>query len=309
MNQKKRKSQTFMEVVEKGMKEETKFYTARIDRSFKATLGNEEHQSMLEEFLSRILKQSVRILKYMRNEQVVDSVTEKIKVVDLLVLLEDQRIVHVELNNISAGMLEEVQKRNFIYVASDYVDIVQRGDDYSIETPLIAIDLTYGLGDSAELKEVFYFQNDKGKKYIKDLEMIVVNMDRAMEYWYNKDIKKVQENKHLIMLDCGPEDLKILSEGDELVKEFADNIIKLNTNKKFRQLMTVEEDAAKLDRTMMNKARREGLEEGQTIGQAEIIQSFLDSGMSIEEVSKITKMPVEEIEQKLNINSHNNSNL
>ena len=62
-----------------------KFYTAKVDRAFKATLGHEEHKSMLEGFLGRILKKKLKIVKYLRNEQPVRDMKDKIRIVDLLV--------------------------------------------------------------------------------------------------------------------------------------------------------------------------------------------------------------------------------
>ena len=44
-------------------------------------------------------------------------------------------------------------------------------------------------------------------------------MDKIMEYWYNKNIQKVNEYKHLIMLDLKTKDLEKLSKGDDFVEE------------------------------------------------------------------------------------------
>ena len=51
-------------------------------------------------------------------------------------------------------------------------------------------------------------------KYIDNFEMIEFNMDKIMNYWYNSDRKKVNEYKHLIMLDLDEKDLaKLASDG------------------------------------------------------------------------------------------------
>lgn len=57
---------------------------------------------MLEEFLGKILKKNVNIIKYMRNEQTIGSVAEKIRIVDLLVPLKISNILEIT--------LEEVEK-------------------------------------------------------------------------------------------------------------------------------------------------------------------------------------------------------
>ena len=86
-----------------------KFYTAKIDRVFKATIANEKNKDMLEEFLSRILKKKIKIIDYLRNEHPVDTVMEKVKIVDLLVQT-DEMLIHVELNNILEINLKYIQK-------------------------------------------------------------------------------------------------------------------------------------------------------------------------------------------------------
>ena len=173
-----------------------KFYTAKIDRVFKATIANEKNKDMLEEFLSRILKKKIKIIDYLRNEHPVDTVMEKVKIVDLLVQT-DEMLIHVELNNILEINLKYIQKRNFIYVATDYVSLINRGENYNKKTPILAIDLTYGIGKNKELSTTYSYQNEWGEKYIEDLETLVINMDKAMGFWYDKDEERKIGRAHV----------------------------------------------------------------------------------------------------------------
>ena len=178
-------------------------------------------------------------------------------------------------------------------------------DNYSTKTPVLAIDLTYGLGVERDLVDYYYYQNNKGEKYIDDLGTMVINMDKVMESWYNKNTKEVQENKHLICVYCGPEDLKILSKGDKLVEEYTDAITKLNTNDQFRQIMTLEEENAKMDRSNLKRAEEKGFEEGVNIGhekgQSDFIKQMLSNGATIEDISKMSGLPTEEIESLIKV--------
>ena len=272
-----------------------KFYTAKIDRVFKATIANEKNKDMLEEFLSRILKKKIKIIDYLRNEHPVDTVMEKVKIVDLLVQT-DEMLIHVELNNILEINLKYIQKRNFIYVATDYVSLINRGENYNKKTPILAIDLTYGIGKNKELSTTYSYQNEWGEKYIEDLETLVINMDKAMGFWYDKDEERIDENRHLIMLDCEENELKVLSRGDELVEKFKEEVTTLNNNKKFRKAMSAEKEYKMWYNTEINIAKEEGLKEGQT----KIIKSLIESGMSIEKISEITNIEKEFIENLLN---------
>ncbi len=287
------------------------FYRGKVDRVFKATLCNEENQELLEEFLGRILKRKVKIVKYLRNEQPVNTVIEKVKIVDLLVLIENM-LVHVELNNITNEKnIKSIQKRNFTYVASDYVALIKRGETYNNDTKIVAIDLTYGIGENQELIRYFSYQDKTGEKYTDDLETLVINMDKAMKFWYDKNIKEIENNKHLIMLDMDKQGLKRLAKGDELVMKFAEKITDLNENQQFRQLMSTEEDSKKLEKTFIENARKDGEEigimkgrkEGRISGikeeQTKILNNMLKNGFSIIEMSKITNLTPEEINKVL----------
>ena len=79
-----------------------KFYTAKYDRVFKTILCDEDDKSLLQEFLSRLLKRKVEVIQFLRNELPVQTVLERTKTVDVLVKA-DQEYIHIELNsNMSA---------------------------------------------------------------------------------------------------------------------------------------------------------------------------------------------------------------
>ena len=180
-----------------------KFYTAKYDRVFKTILCDEDNKDLFQEILSRLLKKKVEIIEFLRNELPVQTTLEKVKTVDVLVKV-DGEYTHIEINGSSPKYLHI---RNFIYFSTFYCKKVQRGEAYDYVTKFIHIDLTYEMNSEEEYIH-YYIQSDKEVKYLENIEIIEYNMDKIMEYWYNKNIQKVNEYKHLIMLDLETKGLK-----------------------------------------------------------------------------------------------------
>ena len=143
--------------------------------------------------------------------------------------------------------------------------------------------------------EKYYVQTTKGDKYIENFEIIEYNMDKIMGYWYNQDKLNVNKYKHLIMLDLDKDNLKELSNGDELVMDFKDRITKLNEQETFQSAMTYEEDQKLILNTEKHASYDEGKIEGIREGKIEIVKNLLLTNLSLEEIAKVTGLSMNEI--------------
>ena len=283
------------------------FYRGKTDRVFKSILCKEENQRMLEWFLSLTVGRAMKIIKYLRNEQPINRVAEKSKIVDLLVELEGE-MLHLELNNnLDSTKKKSIQRRNFMYVASDYVATIKRGEDYNQDHKMLAIDLSYGLGSKQPLYKYYYVQSEDNEKYIEDIGILVVNMDKVDDIWYNGTKKEKDKIKHLKMLNASKEELLELSKGDKMMEDFTEQIVALNENQQFRRIMSDEEEARMWANTEKNLARETGLREGKIEGkiegkkaaQQDFINKLLEKGKSLSEISEMLDLPVENIQNIL----------
>ena len=110
-------------------------------------------------------------------------------------------------------------------------------------------------------------------------------MDKITDYWYNLDMKKVKEYKHLIMLDLEKDDLDKISNGDDFVKAYEDKVTELNNQETFRSFMSYEED----QRLIQNTEKHMAYEEGTKQEKIEIAKNLLSlRTLSIEDISKAT---------------------
>ena len=120
-------------------------------------------------------------------------------------------------------------------------------------------------------------------------------MDKIMEYWYNESTEKIEEYKHLIMLDLEKESLEKLSERDDFVKEYEERLNKLNEDETFQSAMTYEEDQKLILNTEKNQAYDNGKAEGSIIKSKEIAKSMLNENIDVNIISKCTNLTIEEI--------------
>ena len=268
-----------------------KFYTAKYDRVFKAIFCDEDNKELLREFLSRTLKRKVEIIEFLRNELKVTSTMDKVKIVDVLVKVDDEYL-HIELNSNSDRYLHS---RNFIYFTNIYSRKIVRNEMYDYKTKFLHIDLTYGMSKKIDDVSYYYLMDKNSRKYIENIEIIEFNMDKIMNYWYNLDNKKVNEYKHLIMLDLDKTNLKKISKGDDFVEEFEKKVTDLNEQETFKSAMTYEEDQKLIQNTEKRIAYEEGTKQGMEQRNIEIAKNMLNLNLPIESISKITGLDIDTI--------------
>lgn len=295
------------------MIEQKKFYTAKYDRVFKTVLCDEDNPYLLQEFLSRILKKKVEIIEFLKNELPVRNVLERVKTVDVLVKA-DSEYIHIEVN---IGTPKYLHIRNFIFFSTIYSKKTKRGEKYDTDTKFIHLDFTYSnTEEEHKVKNIakedyieYYVQSSTGEKYVDNIKIIEYNMDKIMEYWYNKNIQKVNEYKHLIMLDLKTKDLEKLSKGDDFVEEVSKKVTELNEQETFQSAMTYEEDQKLILNTEKHISFNEGIEQGieqgivQGIEQGskkeklDIAKKLLSLNISLDDISKATGLSIEEIKK------------
>ena len=134
--------------------------------------------------------------------------------------------------------------------------------------------------------------DENKNKYIDNFEMIEFNMDKIMNYWYNSDRKKVNEYKHLIMLDLDQDNLDKISIGDDFVKEYEKQVTALNNQETFQSFMSYEEDQRLIQNTEKKIAYEDGLEQGISQEKIEIAKNMLKENIDISIISRTTGLDI-----------------
>ena len=268
---------------------EDKFYTCKSDKAFKYLFLNEKNKNLLKELLEFILKEKIDEITLLPTERIDKTLKTRKKNVDVLVKIKD-KIIGIELNSVDYIGL---RPRNMAYLANIYSEYTETSKEYNEEELILQINLTYGMinKDKKELRE-YYVQDNEGKKYVKNLKIIEINMDYYMKIWHNKETKEIEKYKYLIMLDLKDEDLKKLSK-DKVVEEYMNKLNSVNKDPIFKKLMTDEEDRKKYENTIRKNARDEGVIQEKI----EIAKEMLNKGLKLNIISEITGLSIEEIEK------------
>ncbi len=269
-----------------------KYYTGRYDFVFKAVLCDQDNPWLLIEFLNRLLNIKINKIEFKDKARNKRYVNERGKTLDFLAVLDNKEIIHIELNVYYQAYMHV---RNFAYFTELYSKYTKAGENYNEETNFIHIDLTYGIDDNYEYKN-YFVQSIDGSKYIENFSIVEYNMDKLMKYWHEKNYDKIKEFKHLIMLDLDRKDLSNISKGDKFMTDYEKKLNALNDSDVWEPLMTPEEDYQKILNTERYLGKKEGLEEGKL----KTAIDFINNGMDIQEVSKITQIPLESLQKELN---------
>ena len=122
-------------------------------------------------------------------------------------------------------------------------------------------------------------------------------MEKIKNYWYNSDRKKVNEYKHLIMLDLDKNNLDKISIGDDFVKEYEKQVTTLNNQETFQSFMSYEEDQRLIQNTEKKIAYEDGLEQDISQEKVEIAKNMLKDTNDYQLISKYTGLSIENIKK------------
>ena len=272
-------------------KQGEKFYTAKYDRAFKEIFLKEENEELLLVILKETLHTKVAKIIQRNIELNSGNIFIRRKYLDIL-LETDQGLIGIEINSSAEDYLHP---RNLAFQCDNYAHYTLVGKDYTEDVQIIQINLTYGMKDD-ELVRRYFIQDKTGKKYATNFQIIEWNMDKLMKFWYDKDEEKIEEYKHLIMLDLCKEDLKKLAKKDREVEKYMEEVERVNQDPKFREYMTKEEDQKKIYNTQMSKAFHDGISQGEKENSIEIAKKLLNK-LPIDEIAKATGLSEKEIEK------------
>lgn len=269
-----------------------KYYTCKYDRAFKEVIVTEEDTEILKCLLESILKVEINKIKIKNNERNVGNIKVKRKIVDAI-LSTNIGIIEIEVNSC---IKKYTRARNMAYLADIYASDTLKGEDYKEEKKYIQINLTYEMKEEKG-RRIYRVMDEEGKAYVSNLIIYEINMEYYKNIWYNKDEKGIEENKYIIMLDLEREELKKLSLKDKVVEKYMEKLDEVNFDYEFKEYMSAEEDARKIQNTMLYNSRREGKLQGEMKTKKEIALEMIQDNVDFPFISKYTGLSLEELER------------
>ena len=168
------------------------------------------------------------------------------------------------------------------------------------------VNLTWGLGAEEDVMTKYMIISENGKLFIKNFIIYEINMDYYDKIWYSKNEEEIKKNQYMIMLDLDKKELENMPK-DKIVDKYITNVTIVNDDPEFQKYMSEEEDTRKIQNSLLSEAKEEGISQGYTSGindgiskgenkkSIEIAKNMLKKNMSIEDISDITGLSIEEI--------------
>ena len=278
------------------------FYTWRNDRAFKEVFLKPDNSDLLKALLEFILKIKIDKLEIKKTELLSGNVNIKDKRVDAIVHTGNKKI-EIEINSQNKDYLHT---RSTAYICNIYQSNASVGDTYNENTDIIQVNLTWGLGRNNDEMKIYKIMNEKGELYVKNFIIYEINMDYYDKIWYSKNEDEIKKNLYMIMLDLDKKELKNMPK-DKIVDKYITNVTIVNDDPEFQKYMSEEEDKRKIQNSLLSEAKEEGISQGYTSGindgiskgenkkSIEIAKNMLNKNMSIEDISDITCLSIEEI--------------
>ena len=278
------------------------FYTCRNDRAFKEVFLNPNNSDLLKALLEFILKIKIDKLEIKKTELLSGNVNIKDKRVDAIVHTGNKKI-EIEINSQNKDYLHT---RSTAYICNIYQSNASVGDTYNEDTDIIQVNLTWGLGRNNDEMKIYKIMNEKGELYVKNFVIYEINMDYYDKIWYSKNEEEIKKNQYMIMLDLDKKELENMPK-DKIVDKYITNVTIVNDDPEFQKYMSEEEDKRKIQNSLLSEAKEEGISQGYTSGindgiskgenkkSIEIAKNMLKKNMSIEDISDITGLSIEEI--------------
>ena len=268
--------------------ETNEFIPITSDCMFKTIFGRKENIKFPCKLLSYILDMSyedlLNNLKFTKNETGKEKKEDSNYRQDLVVTLDDISI-NIEMNNNSS---EEIRERNISYMMRLREDRKNKKNYNQV----IQVNLNnYCYKEDDTIRRDFLISSTDNVILTNKIVMIDIYLPNIKKKMYNKGIKVLSEMERFLLIGLEENKQKALEYvGDDIVmKDLEERISDWTLSDDLRESYDKEW-------ALKDQAKREGVIQGIEQGKSEIINKLLTSGMTVEEISKITDIPIEEIQ-------------
>ena len=245
----------------------------------------------VKEFLADIIYEVIGIPKeevlkgtIINSEYPILNINEKRRTSDLIIELEDS-VINLEMNNY---YYKKLNKRNDIYLFK----IVSLSD----KSVTIQININNFWSKDGQVVKRYTLKDDEGKEEDEiGLIKYDIYLENIKEKYYNND-KLTKLEKYMLMLKLRKrEELLEVSKGDKSMSEVYKKLDDLSKDKYYALLYDEEEKKVYENKCILEDAIEDSYSSGLNHGVSNIAKNLLRKNMSIEDISDVTGLTIEEI--------------
>ena len=286
---------------------EKKLLKPRNDLVFQKLFGEQKNKEITGHLLSLILGKEVYNVDLDVNKQMIGK-REGLKtcILDIRAKFNDGEECNIELQ---VSPYKHMPDRMLQYWSMNYINKLERGEDYSKIKPTIAVLITCYKLD--EIKEISRYHTSWSLREDKETDVILTDKFQihVLEIPKVKDIEiQTDELAQWMSFINDPEDgrlEKMMYENNKYFKQARKELEYLSGDKDFQEI--VEKRALALmdqevqTRLAKEEGKKEGIEEGKTEGitieRLEIAKKMKAKNMPMEEIMELTELSKVEIEK------------
>ena len=280
----------------------SKFYTAKYESVFMYSAV--KNQRVIKKIIEQILNKKYNEFIILNPNLIKDNIHNIGQKLDLLIKADDEYI-NVELNS---KYNKYIKERNLLYVFKLCLDKSEK-DKQTLKGCVRQININFGR-KSKGIEDIAVVNLTENKKLTTKIEIKNLNVDFYIKKYYN-NYKLTKEEELYAMLGLELEELKKLSERNEMVKEFKESVEEANKDELVVKWFTPEQERemrenyikSEAEEKGMKKGKKEGIIEGRKAGKLEGLlqtaKNMLEANMNIETVSKLTGLSVKKIKDML----------
>ena len=270
------------------------------DREFKSFAS--VYSKELVDFIISLCKLNIECNNYnlINNEITTFYEDDKLMVTDLIYQLNDKIFLNIELNTSKSKYL---MYKNLLYIYKILLSNQNKGKKYKDVTVIqVNFDL-YSFKDMDKVKNVIKVMNkDNLKEYLNTFTIFHLELDKAWNNEYNVSEEGIRflrmlSSRSKILNKYLARDNLFLKKVAKFMEEYSnssDNL--LYYNQKELDDYIKESELEDSYNSGLSKGKSPGLSEGKNLGKQEIAKKLLAKGTSISEVSEITGLTKEKIE-------------
>lgn len=270
-----------------------KIYTSKYDRCFKCIHLNPSNQDLLLLQIYQVTGIKLNMINYSNVERNSDNIFVKRKTLDCLI---DSELYSFNIE-VNAKDEEYVKPRNTSYNCDVYSNDTKIRGVYDEKKDIIQINYSYGLKYN-EAVRVYTISDESNNQYVKNFKIYEINMDYIMNFWYNRNKQQsnfeyIYKYRYFIMLNLKYDELNELIKmaNDERIVKYMKELMRVNSNPKFRRFISEEED----QQFIKNSLIAQGEKLGERRGKIDIAKKSLKANLSLDTISQITGLTFDEI--------------
>ena len=263
------------------------------DALFKAWFRSEEARGVVSSFLSELTgieKEKFLNASYIGGELPKEKITEKGKVSDVIVKLDDYNRIIVEMNQTDTHSIFE---KNSGYAFSLLSQLTKRGRRNRGRVILVNID---GFNRFKTKKAILNFKlrDEDGNIEHELYRSIHIVIENGVKSEYN-EIKKFCTFLQETTLEKMEEDFKNDKDYKKGIEKVKDLIYDEELGLLYDYEEALQEKMQDREDFLIEEGMQKGLEKGMQKGHEQIINALHQSGMSVEEIAKRIQMNIEDV--------------